>query len=42
LLAAGPDDDSYVGRMQSIDWEELYRRGFGAFLERCREQRTED
>ncbi|MFD0202459.1 MULTISPECIES: KGGVGR-motif variant AAA ATPase [Saccharothrix] len=42
LLAAGRNDDSYVERMQSINWEDLYRRGFGAFLERCREQWTED
>ncbi|XVS65551.1 tyrosine-protein kinase family protein [Actinosynnema sp. CA-299493] len=42
LLAAGRDDDSYMSRMQGIDWEDLYRRGFGAFLERCRERWTED
>jgi len=42
LLAAGRDDGSYMERMQAIDWEDLYRQGFGAFLERCREQWTED
>ncbi|MFT7840993.1 AAA family ATPase [Saccharothrix sp. BKS2] len=42
LLAAGRDDDSYTARVQRIDWEDLYRRGFATFLERCREQWTED
>jgi MinD-like ATPase involved in chromosome partitioning or flagellar assembly len=42
LLAAGRDDDSYTDRMQRIDWEDLYQRGFGAFLERCRAEWTED
>ena len=42
LLAAGREDGSYTERMQRIDWEDLYRRGFGAFLERCREEWTED
>jgi cellulose biosynthesis protein BcsQ len=42
LLAAGRPDSTYTGRMQSIDWEDLYRRGFADFLERCREQWTED
>jgi cellulose biosynthesis protein BcsQ len=42
LLAAGRMDGSYAGRMQKINWEDLYRKGFAAFLERCREQWTED
>ncbi|MEV1118846.1 AAA family ATPase [Actinosynnema sp. NPDC049800] len=42
LLAAGREDDSYTDRMQRIDWEELYRRGFAEFLERCRAEWTED
>ena len=42
LLAAGRDDDSYTDRMQRIDWEDLYQQGFAEFLERCREQWTED
>ncbi|MEU4739156.1 AAA family ATPase [Actinosynnema sp. NPDC023658] len=42
LLAAGRDDGSYTERMQRIDWEDLYERGFAEFLERCREQWTED
>ena len=37
LLAAGRQDDAYTSRVQGIDWEELYERGFAAFLERCRE-----
>ncbi|HEV3358143.1 MAG TPA: CATRA system-associated protein [Pseudonocardiaceae bacterium] len=42
LLAAGRQDTNYTGRVQAIDWEELYRRGFAEFLERCREQWTEN
>ncbi|WP_033430036.1 tyrosine-protein kinase family protein [Saccharothrix syringae] len=42
LLAAGRVDGSYTERMQRIDWEDLYRRGFADFLERCREEWTED
>ncbi|RKT52825.1 tyrosine-protein kinase family protein [Saccharothrix australiensis] len=42
LLAAGRDDDSYTERMQRIDWADLYRRGFGDFLECCREEWTAD
>ncbi|MEU6153999.1 AAA family ATPase [Actinosynnema sp. NPDC047251] len=42
LLAAGRDDESYMERMQRIDWADLYERGFAAFLERCREQWIED
>ncbi|GGS46475.1 KGGVGR-motif variant AAA ATPase [Actinokineospora fastidiosa] len=41
LLAAGRrDDDSYTRRMQAIDWEDLYLRGFATFLEQCREEWT--
>lgn len=42
LLAAGRQDDAYAGRVQGIDWEDLYRRGFAAFLERCRETWTKN
>ncbi|MGW5052748.1 tyrosine-protein kinase family protein [Actinokineospora sp. NPDC004072] len=42
LLAAGRRDGSYTRRMQAIDWEDLYRRGFATFLERCREEWTAD
>ncbi|GHH62340.1 tyrosine-protein kinase family protein [Lentzea cavernae] len=43
LIAAGGVDElglepSYASRMQSLDWEELYRRGFAAHLEEYREQ----
>lgn len=41
LLAAGRQDDAYTGRVQGIDWEDLYRRGFAEFLERCRTAWTE-
>jgi MinD-like ATPase involved in chromosome partitioning or flagellar assembly len=41
LLAAGRDDSDYTGRVQGIDWEDLYRRGFAEFLERCRAEWTE-
>jgi len=36
LMAAGRQDDDYAGRVQGIDWEDLYKRGFAKFLERCR------
>ncbi|MDX3189156.1 hypothetical protein PV458_12185 [Streptomyces sp. MN03-5084-2B] len=42
LLAAGRQDANYTGRVQDLDWEDLYRQGFAAFLERCRAQWTED
>lgn len=42
LLAAGRQDGSYTGRVQAIDWEELYERGFATFLERCRAAWTEN
>ncbi len=35
---AGRLDGAYSRRMQALDWEELYRRGFANFLERCREE----
>ncbi|MTD58252.1 tyrosine-protein kinase family protein [Amycolatopsis pithecellobii] len=38
LLAAGRADARYVGRVQGIDWEGLYERGFGEYLEECRQQ----
>ncbi|SER91605.1 CobQ/CobB/MinD/ParA nucleotide binding domain-containing protein [Lentzea xinjiangensis] len=37
LLAAGKMDRTYMGRMQSIDWERLYEQGFANFLEVCRD-----
>jgi len=40
LLAAGRQDDAYTGRVQGIDWADLYERGFATFLERCREEWT--
>jgi MinD-like ATPase involved in chromosome partitioning or flagellar assembly len=42
LLAAGRQDKSYAARVQDIDWEDLYERGFATFLERCRESWTEN
>jgi MinD-like ATPase involved in chromosome partitioning or flagellar assembly len=42
LLAAGRQDEAYAGRVQGIDWEDLYKRGFAAFLERCRETWTKN
>lgn len=42
LLAAGRQDEKYTGRVQGIDWEDLYRRGFATFLEACREAWTAD
>lgn len=41
LIAAGRQDETYVSRLQEIDWEELYvRHDFGATLERWREEWT--
>ncbi|MFD4673701.1 KGGVGR-motif variant AAA ATPase [Lentzea sp. NPDC058450] len=44
IAAGGVDehglDDSYARRMQALDWEELYRRGFAAHLEEYREEWT--
>ncbi|RZQ63380.1 tyrosine-protein kinase family protein [Amycolatopsis suaedae] len=42
LLAAGRHDAAYAGRVQAVDWEDLYQRGFAAFLERCRAAWTAD
>lgn len=42
LLAAGPDDLDYVGRVQAIDWERLYEAGFADYLEQCRDRWTTD
>jgi MinD-like ATPase involved in chromosome partitioning or flagellar assembly len=36
LLAAGKPDGDYAGRMQAIDWSDLYDQGFAPFLEECR------
>ncbi|HEX3649799.1 MAG TPA: CATRA system-associated protein, partial [Pseudonocardiaceae bacterium] len=41
LLAAGRQDDAYARRVQGIDWEDLYLRGFATFLERCRDDWTQ-
>jgi cellulose biosynthesis protein BcsQ len=39
LLAAGRQDGTYMGRVQSLDWSRLYRqRHLGAYLESLREQ----
>ncbi|MGW4522408.1 tyrosine-protein kinase family protein [Amycolatopsis sp. NPDC004378] len=40
FIAAGRENDSYIGQMQAIDWERLYDEGFGEYLEKCREQWT--
>jgi MinD-like ATPase involved in chromosome partitioning or flagellar assembly len=42
LLAAGRQDETYMGRVQGIDWDVLYQRGFATFLERCRAEWIED
>jgi MinD-like ATPase involved in chromosome partitioning or flagellar assembly len=42
FLAAGQDDADYIGRVQDIDWEQLYAMGFGEYLEQCRERWTTD
>jgi len=39
-VEAGKLDGSYSGRMQAINWEDLYHRGFATFLERCRAEWT--
>ena len=39
---AGKLDGAYTRRMQAINWEDLYRRGFATFLERCRAEWTAD
>ncbi|WP_216209208.1 CATRA system-associated protein [Amycolatopsis aidingensis] len=38
LLAAGRQDEGYTRRVQDIDWDDLYQRGFASFLERCRRE----
>lgn len=42
LLAAGDGGQSYAGRVQRVDWDGLYERGFASFLETCREEWTDD
>ncbi|HET6705295.1 KGGVGR-motif variant AAA ATPase [Amycolatopsis sp.] len=42
FIAAGREEDDYVGQVQAIDWEGLYEEGFGEYLEKCREQWTSD
>ncbi|WP_328448574.1 CATRA system-associated protein [Amycolatopsis sp. NBC_00438] len=42
LLAAGRQDAGYAGRVQDIDWGDLYQRGFADFLEVCRAEWTDD
>ncbi|MGW3958846.1 tyrosine-protein kinase family protein [Amycolatopsis sp. NPDC005003] len=42
FIAAGREEDGYVGQVQAIDWEGLYEEGFGDYLEKCREQWTDD
>jgi MinD-like ATPase involved in chromosome partitioning or flagellar assembly len=42
LIAAGRMDAEYVGRVQEIDWAQLYDRGFADYLEQCRERWTTD
>ncbi|SEF21501.1 CobQ/CobB/MinD/ParA nucleotide binding domain-containing protein [Amycolatopsis pretoriensis] len=38
FIAAGREEDGYVGQVQEIDWEVLYEDGFGEYLDKCREQ----
>jgi len=40
LLAAGRFDVDYAERMQSLNWDDLYRRGFAAYLEERRAEWT--
>lgn len=42
FIATGRRDSGYVGRVQEIDWAHLYDKGFGEYLERCRERWTDD
>ncbi|UJW36004.1 AAA family ATPase [Saccharothrix sp. AJ9571] len=42
FIAAGRADDDYTSRVQAINWESLYDRGFGDFLETRRAQWTAD
>jgi MinD-like ATPase involved in chromosome partitioning or flagellar assembly len=39
-VEAGKLDGSYPRRMQAINWEDVYQRGFATFLERCRAEWT--
>src|SRR4051794_21516163 len=41
LLAAGRFDAGYAERVQSIDWDKLYRLGFAAYLEERRAEWTD-
>ncbi|WP_235925895.1 CATRA system-associated protein [Actinokineospora pegani] len=41
LLAAGRTDDDYAASLQAVDWAGLYDRGFGDYLERCRQRWVE-
>src|SRR5690349_3779713 len=40
LIAAGRQDERYSAAVQTIDWAELYERGFAECLERCRAEWT--
>lgn len=40
LLAAGRFDVDYAERVQSVNWDDLYRRGFAAYLEQLRAEWT--
>jgi MinD-like ATPase involved in chromosome partitioning or flagellar assembly len=42
LIAAGRRDSDYAGRVQAIDWAELYERGFADVLERRRAEWVAD
>jgi MinD-like ATPase involved in chromosome partitioning or flagellar assembly len=42
FVAAGQDEPAYVPRVQGIDWEGLYKDGFGEYLERCRRHWTDE
>ena len=43
LLSAGCQDDSYIGRVQKIDWEKLYAdQDLGNFLEKMRNEWKEE
>jgi MinD-like ATPase involved in chromosome partitioning or flagellar assembly len=42
LLVAGKQDENYTSRVQAIDWEDLYERGFARFLEQCRAEWIEN
>ena len=42
FIAAGRQDDDYLGRVQRLDWNALYEAGFGPYLEDLRTQWTRD